>query len=354
VEWQFRVAAGEPLPLTQEQVRLDGHAVEARLYAEDPAHGFLPSTGQLIALEFPRGEGLRVDTGVEAGDDVTPFYDPMIAKLIAHGATREAALDRLAAALDATRVIGPRSNAAFLAALARAPGFRAGDFDTGFIEAHLDALGATPQPLDRAAVARGALALLEFERARLAAARDPDAPASPWDVADGFQLSGARRLALPLVADGENVEAEVLYGGASPAVTVGGITSAPEAAVVADGSAVYVLHRGRQTKVALRDLARDEAGDHGRSGLVRAPMHGKVLAVLVEPGAAVVRGQRLAIIEAMKMEHTLTAPVEGTVVEIAAVRDAQVAEGAAVIVIEPAKSDQTPFVPAQAGTQGAR
>jgi 3-methylcrotonyl-CoA carboxylase alpha subunit len=238
--------------------------------------------------------------------------------------------------------------------LARAPGFRAGDFDTGFIEAHLDALGARPQPLDRAAVARGARVLLERERARLADGREPDTPASPWDAADGFQLSGVRRLTLALVADGENVEAEILYGEGGPAITVDGVASASEAAVVADGSAVYVLHRGRQTKVALRDRARDEAGDHGRSGLVRAPMHGKVLAVLVEPGAAVVRGQRLAIIEAMKMEHTLTAPIEGTVVEIAAVRDAQVAEGAAVIVIEPAKSDQTPFVPAQAGTQGAR
>ena len=155
VEWQLRVAAGEPLPLKQDQVRIAGHAVEARIYAEDPAHGFLPSTGKLVALQFPQGEGLRVDAGVEAGDEVTPFYDPMIAKLIAHGATRDQALDRLADALEGTIALGPRSNLGFLAALARAPGFRGGDFDTGFIDRNLSQLGAAPQPLDHAAVALG-------------------------------------------------------------------------------------------------------------------------------------------------------------------------------------------------------
>ena len=134
VEWQFRIAAGEKLPFAQAQVPLSGHAVEARLYAEDPERGFLPSTGKLLALQFPQGQGLRIDTGVEAGSEVTPFYDPMIAKLIAHGKSRDEALDRLGAALDNTIVIGPRSNAGFLAALCRAEGFRKGDFDTGFID----------------------------------------------------------------------------------------------------------------------------------------------------------------------------------------------------------------------------
>src|SRR4029077_1925683 len=146
-------------PLGQDQVLLVGHAAEARLYAEDPERGFLPSTGRLLALRFPQGEGLRVDTGVETGSDVTPFYDPMIAKLIAHGKTRLEALDRLAQALDNTTVVGPRSTAGFLAALCRAPAFRKGDFDTGFIERNLDSLGATPQGLDRAAVAPGAQVL---------------------------------------------------------------------------------------------------------------------------------------------------------------------------------------------------
>src|SRR6478672_11399318 len=148
VEWQFRVAAGEKLPLTQERVPLQGHAVEARLYAEDPEREFLPSTGRLIALRFPRNEGLRVDSGVDAGSEVSPFYDPMIAKLIVHAKTRDDALDRLARALEQTVLVGPRSNAGFLAALCRAPGFRKGQFDTGFIERNLVDLGAVPRGLD--------------------------------------------------------------------------------------------------------------------------------------------------------------------------------------------------------------
>jgi 3-methylcrotonyl-CoA carboxylase alpha subunit len=337
VEWQLRVAAGEKLPLTQDEVALNGHAVEARLYAEDPERGFLPSTGKLIALRFPTGEALRVDSGVEAGDTVTPFYDPMIAKLIAYGATRIEALDRLAAALDATVVAGPRSNSGFLAALCRAGEFRAGTFDTGFIARNLAALGATPQGLDRAAAALGAQHLLAREQARIAAdgASEPDAPASPWDAADAFQLAGARGLALPILADGESVTARVTYTAGAPALSVKGMAPAADAVAIATPEAVYVLRRGRQTKVTLRDLSLDEAGDRGGGGLVRAPMHGKVLALLVETGAKVTRGQRLAIIEAMKMEHTLLAALDGTVAEIAVVKDAQVAEGATVMVITP-------------------
>jgi 3-methylcrotonyl-CoA carboxylase alpha subunit len=339
VEWQFRVAAGEKLPLTQEQVPLTGHAVEARLYAEDPERGFLPSTGKLLALQFPAAEGLRIDTGIAAGDAVSPFYDPMIAKLIAHGKTRNEALDRLAAALDKTIAIGPRTNAGFLAALCRAEGFRKGDFDTGFIDRHLKSLGAAPQGLDRAAAALGARKLVERESARigLSIAREPDQPASPWDSGDAFQLSDARRLALPILAEGESVVAQVVYGPGGAMVAIDGIAPASDAVAVAAGDAVYVLRHGRQTRVALRDLSLDEAGDHGSGGLVRAPMHGKVLGLLVEQGARVTRGQRLAIIEAMKMEHTLVAPIEGTVAEIAVAQDAQVAEGARVMLIVPAQ-----------------
>jgi len=339
VEWQFRIAVGEKLPLKQEQVKLDGHAVEARLYAEDPERGFLPSTGRLIALKFPQGEGLRVDTGVEEGSEVTPFYDPMLAKLIAHGNSRHEALDRLAGALDNTIVVGPRSNAGFLAALCRAEGFRKGDFDTGFIDRNLAALGAVPQGLDRAAAALGTQKLVERESARIAAVfeREPDAPASPWDSGDAFQLSGARRLALPILAEGESIVAQVAYGPGGALVAIDGNAPASDAVALDAGDAIYVLRHGRQTKVSLRDLSLDEAGDDAAGGLVRAPMHGKVLALLVEQGARVRRGQRLAIIEAMKMEHTLTAPIDGTVAEIAVAQDAQVAEGAKVMVIEPVK-----------------
>jgi 3-methylcrotonyl-CoA carboxylase alpha subunit len=339
VEWQFRIAAGEKLPLTQAQVPLTGHAVEARLYAEDPERGFLPSTGRLIALKFPQGEGLRVDTGVEEGSEVTPFYDPMIAKLIAHGNSRNEALDRLAGALDKTIVVGPRSNAVFMAALCRAAEFRKGDFDTGFIDRNLAALGAVPQGLDRAAAALGTQKLVERESARIAAVfeREPDAPASPWDSGDAFQLSGARHLALPILTEGESIVAQVAYGPGGALVAIDGIAPASDAVAVDSGDAIYVLRHGRQTKVSLRDLTLDEAGDDAAGGLVRAPMHGKVLSVLVEQGARVRRGQRLAIIEAMKMEHTLIAPIDGTVAEIAVAADAQVAEGAKVMVIEPVK-----------------
>ena len=343
VEWQFQIAAGEKLPLKQDQVPLTGHAVEARLYAEDPERSFLPSTGKLIALRFPSGEGLRVDTGVTTGDEVTPFYDPMIAKLIAHGRNREQALDRLANALDQTIVVGPRSNAGFLAALCRAPQFRTGDFDTGFIDAHLDDLGATPQGMDKAAAALGARELLTRERARIADQIERDADAarsphiSPWDADDGFQLSGPRRQIVPILADGQKATAQVIQEARTTTVTIDGIAAASDAVAVATSDAVYVLRRGRQTRVAFRDLSLDEGSDGASGGIVRAPMHGKVLSVLVQEGASVTRGQRLAIIEAMKMEHTLVAPLDGTVAEIAVARDDQVAEGAKMIVIEPKK-----------------
>jgi 3-methylcrotonyl-CoA carboxylase alpha subunit len=341
VEWQFRIAAGEKLPLKQNEVLLAGHAVEARLYAEDPERGFLPSTGRLVALKFPEGEGLRVDTGVEAGSEVTPFYDPMIAKVIAHGKNRAEALDRLTGALDETIVIGPRSNCAFLAALCRAEGFRNGDFDTGFIDGHLVELGGERQPLDRAAAALGARMLIDRERERIETPGEQDEPPSPWDRADAFQLSGARRLALPIVADGEGVVAQVVFGPDGAEASVDGVAPAADATAVVDGDAVYVLRRGRQTKITLRDLALDEAGDLGAGGVVRAPMHGKVLAVLVAPGEHVTRGQRLAIIEAMKMEHTLHAPADGTVADIAVAQNAQVAEGAKIMTIEPDGASRT-------------
>jgi 3-methylcrotonyl-CoA carboxylase alpha subunit len=341
VEWQFRIASGEKLPLTQQQVKFDGHAVEARVYAEDPERGFLPSTGRVIALEFPKSDGIRVDTGVEAGGEVTPYYDPMIAKLIANGKNRGEALERLAGALDATIILGPRSNVGFLAKLCRAPAFRKGAFDTGYIDQNLSGLGAAPQELDRAAVARGAQELLAQTQAHLndAQEHEADEPLSPWDAADAFQLSGARRLAVPITAEGETLVAEIIYGLQGPMLSVEGVEPALDSVAVADENAVYVLRHGRQTKVTLRDAMLDEAGDQDKSGLVRAPMHGKVLSLLVEQGARVTRGQRVAVIEAMKMEHTLVAPIDGTVTEIAVAPDAQVAEGGKVMVIAAPSND---------------
>jgi 3-methylcrotonyl-CoA carboxylase alpha subunit len=338
VEWQFRIAAGEALPIGQDDVPLRGHAVEARLYAEDPERGFLPSTGRLVALEFPNLAQIRVDTGVEAGAEVSPYYDPMIAKLIAHGATRDEALDRLVAALDETLIAGPRTNLGFLARLAGAAEFRAGNFDTGSIERNLEALGAVPQGLDRAAAASGVVRLLEREIERLGARRSggAKAPPSPWDIADGFQLSGMRRVSVPILVDGERATAEVIHCEAGPEVSVDGSAPAMDSTTIDGHGAVYVLRKGRQTVVRLAGAEIDIEHLDG-DGLVRAPMHGKLLAVLVEQDATVHKGQRVAVVEAMKMEHSLLAPLAGRVKEVRAQAGTQVAEGAAILLIEEAE-----------------
>jgi 3-methylcrotonyl-CoA carboxylase alpha subunit len=332
VEWQFRIAAGEKLPLTQERVQLQGHAIEARIYAEDPERGFLPSTGALTALSFP--EGVRVDTGVEQGSMVTPYYDPMIAKIVAHAPTRPAAMDQLAAALRRTIVAGPRTNLGLLIALCRSSEFRSGAFDTGFIDARIGMLAGGG--LDRAAAALGAARLLTQDMARIASlARLPDAPASPWDASDGFQLGGRRLFRLPILVDGKRLEAEVDFAAGGPAVAVDGVAAALDAVAIATPDAIYVLRDGRQTVVRRADFAVAEIDQAGGDGVIKAPMHGKVLALLVARGDTVTRGQRLAVIEAMKMEHTLTAPCAGRVVKIAVAAQSQVAEGAVVMMIEP-------------------
>jgi 3-methylcrotonyl-CoA carboxylase alpha subunit len=333
VEWQFRVAAGEPLPVAQDEVRLDGHAVEARIYAEDPDRGFLPSTGRIRALALPGGEGIRVDAGVAADDEVTPFYDPMIAKVIAHAPTREQAIDRLAGALDRTVVAGVRNNTGFLAALLRTEAFRAGRHDTGFIAQNLATLATGPHGPDRAAIAAGAARLLARERARVADAAGDGEP-SPWDADDGFQLSGARATALPLEADGHAATATVSWRGGQAVVTVEGEAGPSDAQVIDGDDAVYVLRRGRQTVVRLRALDPFDAAHLGEGGRVTAPMHGKVIEILVAPGDAVHKGQRLAVIEAMKMEHALISPVDGTVAEVRAAVGGQVADGALVMTID--------------------
>jgi 3-methylcrotonyl-CoA carboxylase alpha subunit len=333
VEWQFRVASGEMLPLNQEQIRLNGHAVEGRIYAEDPARGFLPSTGKLTALEWPHAESVRVDTGVETGGEVSPFYDPMIAKMIVHAPTRDKALDNLATALDQSVVVGPRSNVGFLAALARAKAFRSGQFDTGFIDRHLAELLPAAGAMDRAAVALAAERLLLADQARFAPLPDSDEPPSPWDIADAFQLSGTRVTKLLLSADGAPVVADAAYDAAGLSVSVDGQKPARDGRLMETQDGLVVLRRGQPIKVSRRDLASPEA-QKGGDGAVSAPMHGKVLAVFVDEGAQVERGQRVAIIEAMKMEHTLTAPIDGPVTELTAVANTQVAEGATLMVIK--------------------
>ena len=340
VELQLRVASGEPLPFGQADLRIQGHAVEARLYAEDPEKGFLPSTGKLWALSFPESEGIRIDTGVVAGDSVTPFYDPMIAKVIAAGPDRETALDRLSSALGRTIVAGPKTNVGFLRALCDAEAFRAGDFDTGFIDRNLDALGAVRRERDDRAVCFGALKLLDRDLTRTAS--------DPWEGRDGFQIVGRREQVMPLMVDGKRHDVSVSWeppsrGGGPPDLTVtSGETSERRlgtygrqtaASFVPRDEGVYVLDAGRQTFVALFDpfdvdLEHLDGGD-----AVAAPMHGKLVALFVAAGDRVQKGQRLAIVEAMKMEHALLAPRDGEVEAVTGAPGQQVAEGAPLVTL---------------------
>jgi len=339
VEWQFRVANGKRLPIVQADVPLQGHAVEARLYAEDPERGFLPSTGKLVALSFPQADGIRIDSGVEEGGDISPYYDPMIAKVIAHATTRTEALDALAQALDETIVAGPRTNLAFLGALCRSADFRERKFDTSYIANHHDELGLGERGIDAGAAARGVAYLLS--RPDCTADTEPKVAASPWDISDGFQLSGPRRTTLPILVNGEPDIAVLDYPGGTQRMTVHGAEPAADARLIATPSAVYVLRHGRQTLVALKDFEAADADHIDGDGVIRAPMHGKLLAILVRPGEQVTKGHRLAVIEAMKMEHALVAPHDGIVADITAEVGAQMVEGARIMVIEPPKNSTT-------------
>jgi acetyl/propionyl-CoA carboxylase alpha subunit len=301
VEWQLRVASGEPLPLAQDAIALRGHAMEARLYAEDPARGFLPSTGPLTHFALPAG--VRVDAGVEAGGEISPFYDPMIAKLIAHGATREAAAAALTAACGAVEVWPVKTNAGFLARLVADPDFRAARLDTGFIDARLAAL-TTPGAPSAAAASRAAAAL----------ASPPDG--SPWTAT---ALAGLRLGAAPASAAlqlGEQLVAAAVGGQGTAVLTGDG------AAVVFERGEAFVFGRPRAAH------ADDEAGGDGQ---VLAPMPGRIAHVAVAAGQAVTRGQPLVTLEAMKMEHALAAPFDGVVEEVRAAVGDQVSEGALLV-----------------------
>ncbi len=335
VELQFRVAAGEKLPVAQGDLTIHGHAVEARLYAEEPERGFLPSTGTLHALQLAGGEGIRIDSGVVEGGEVTPFYDPMIAKVIAHGASRDEALDRLRDALLGSVVAGPKTNTRFLCALIDHPDFRAGKLDTGLIDRNLEALGAVPPELDRAAVAAGALALLGEEQMRLADAAVARSgwASDPWSENDGFALAPGRKGSLRVKAEQEEIVLPVDAAASMIAEAAPGADR--DFTLVAGGEGIFVLDRGRQVAVSLPDPFDVSFDDHGgdAGGLVKSPMHGKLVALFVKDGESVEKGQRVAIVEAMKMEHPVLAPRAGTVEGIAFEAGAQLGEGARIMVI---------------------
>mgnify|MGYP000274210266 CR=1 FL=1 len=338
VEWQIRVASGEPLPQMQDEIALNGHAVEARLYAEDPDNGFLPSTGRLHVLALADGEGIRIDTGVGEGDTVTPFYDPMIAKVIAHADTRDEALDNLSDCLGDSLVAGPRTNLGFLRRLADDPDFRHLKFDTGLIDRKIDRLVSAAPSLRDAAVALGTLRLMDRESERIETARlsRSNEVFSPWSVADAFQLGAGRCMDESLVIDGTPEAIGVEWVDGEPAVRVSGPESGEseiEADLVDAPDGVYVLVEGRQFHIAERDPFSADLDSADGDALIKAPMHGKVISIHVEEGEAVEKGQKLAVIEAMKMEHTLTAGRDGTVSEVAAAAGDQVGEGQKLIVV---------------------
>jgi 3-methylcrotonyl-CoA carboxylase alpha subunit len=312
VEWQLRVASGEKLPLRQDEITLSGHAVEARLYAEDPAHEFLPSTGRLDHFVLPRG--VRVDTGVEEGDRISPYYDPMIAKLIASGGGREEALDRLVDALDQVEVWPVRTNAAFLARAAGDPDFRAGEVDTSFIPSRIGRLVPDPAPSD-AVWNLAATALLASD---FGAADEED----PWTALQGFRLDAAADRKVALSHAGET---RLVDSAGDPPL---------EGVATAQGERVLVFSAGQAFAFALPGSTGGSAGGAASDGTLLSPMPGRVIAVEVAEGDKVAKGRKLVTLEAMKMEHSLVAPFDGVVAELAAREGAQVTEGELLVRVE--------------------
>jgi len=330
VEWQLRVASGEGLPLAQAEIPLVGHAVEARLYAEDPANDFLPVTGRLAHLAFPTG--VRTDSGVRSGDVISPWYDPMIAKVVAHGPTREIALAKLAAGLRATDCAGTTTNLPFLVALVEDPDFAAGRVDTGLIARHLPALlAAAALPERRAMLAVGLATLAEV----------PEGPLT------GFSLWSPVVQPICATCDGDVISAEITVRSAAK-VTVSIDAQVMELErindvwvpiergafrLVSKGDSVHVFFEGHAiTAHRLDPLARERAA--GPAGnLTLSPMPGLVRDVCVSVGEVVSEGDRLAVLEAMKMEHVLRAARHGVVEEILVAAGDQVEAGAPMIAL---------------------
>ncbi|HKT97180.1 MAG TPA: acetyl/propionyl/methylcrotonyl-CoA carboxylase subunit alpha [Paraburkholderia sp.] len=360
VEWQLRVAAGEPLPLEQSQLAVTGHALEARIYAENPARGFLPSTGTLKHLRMPAGvefsfgdagerANVRIDSGVREGDTITPFYDPMIAKLIVHGATRDEALARMRRALEQCEVVGPHTNVEFLHRLVTCAPFASADLDTGLIERHHDALFAPQTKPLREALALACAALIAREGG-------VGLGASPWQALAHWRLNGgfAQTFAwrdiesdtalstafthdggaqtLACAGDEERYtwwrgEGENEYG-----ATIGNTRVTGHVFIDADVFHVFCL--GVAVSFEWQNLLAHAADAEHGEGRLTAPMPGKVIAVLVEPGAVVEKGAPLIVMEAMKMEHTIGAPTAGKVTEVLYAVGDQVADGAQLLMLE--------------------
>jgi acetyl-CoA/propionyl-CoA carboxylase biotin carboxyl carrier protein len=367
VEWQLRVAAGERLAFTQDDVALTGHAVEARVYAEDPERGFLPSGGRVLAVREPAGPGVRVDSGIAAGSVVGGEYDPLLAKVIAWGPDRAAALARLEAALAGTAVLGVVTNVGFLRALLADEDVAAGRLDTGLVERRLDSLvavGPPPEAVLAAAALERLLALTPPEAGPngtrwSAPGHEGPQGADPWDVPSGWRLGEPAWTSWQvLVAGHDPVEVRTRGLAGSAEVVVGDGPARPASATRAGDDLVVTLdgrvHRfataragevlwlaagGRAWPITERgrlEAARSEPAE-GAGGPVRSPMPGTVIAVKAAVGERVAAGQALVTVEAMKMEHTVTAPVDGVVTELPVTVGQQVALDQSLAVVSAAE-----------------
>jgi 3-methylcrotonyl-CoA carboxylase alpha subunit len=325
VEWQLRVADGQALPVLQPT--LQGHAIEARLYAEDPARNFMPSTGRLSHLRLPAdGPGVRIDSGVVQGDAITPYYDPMIAKLIVQGATRAEAVARLRAALDRCEVVGVQTNLDLLRAIAATPEYGAGDVDTGFIGRHPDVL--QHQAAESVRAVAWAAAAVDVLRAQVQAVSVQAAdPYSPWGAGDAWRLNGEgyQDLVLQDGAQSVAVRAHAVGAGmwrldmpagpvlaeAGDTLRLDGVLHRPR--IVARPGGRTVILNGRNFDITVTDKLAPPAAEGVTAGRLTAPIPARVTRIMVQPGDAVAKGATLLTLEAMKMEMAIIAPFEGTV-----------------------------------------
>ncbi|MHA6194488.1 acetyl/propionyl/methylcrotonyl-CoA carboxylase subunit alpha [Pseudomonas wadenswilerensis] len=339
VAWQIRVARGEALPITQEQVPLNGHAIEVRLYAEDPANDFLPATGKLaLYRESAAGAGRRVDSGVAEGDQVSPFYDPMLGKLIAWGEDREQARLRLLAMLDEFAIGGVKTNISFLRRILAHPAFAAAELDTGFIPRYHDELLPTPTALPSSFWQAAAEAWVQG----LPATVRQDDVHSPWASRQGLRAGVPAHVSLHLSCNSEQQALGLDQAAASNFILDGEQLRVDDSGLrrhhlaIRRDDTLYLRWDGELHAITAYDpIAEAEAG-HGHQGGLTAPMNGSIVRVLVEPGQVVEAGTQLVVLEAMKMEHSIRAPHAGTVAALYCQEGEMVSEGSVLVALEEA------------------
>jgi len=349
VEWQLRVAAGEPLPMQQRELRIDGHAIEARIYAENPEKGFLPSTGALLHLRLPDAVAfahgdVRIDAAVRQGDAITPHYDPMIAKLIVHGDDRSQALARMQQALQAIEIVGPATNVAFLGRLIATPTFTDAELDTGLIERHHALLFPPTEAVP-----------VEMVALWLAKLATPETTShDPWGSAQGWRLNGSYRRQLCFECDDQASELVLDYrrdgwciAYQSEETMLTQVTvDHTDVSLQIDGRCIsgrvvriddrfHVFWQGRHRVIAWSDPIAHAGESESEGGRLTAPMPGKIVQLMVAEGASVEKGTPLLIMEAMKMEHTISAPAKGKVEALNYAVGDQVAEGAQLLSFVP-------------------